>query len=104
VTLLTGYAIPEWIRRPCEADYQPAAAPQRARLRRPRRRCEGTAARAACQDLTVGIIEPPVSILALDERLKFLDNQLEELFAQHPQPEITQSVPGFAPIPRAHHG
>ena len=51
------------------------------------------------QDLTASIItELATNILALDERLKMLDAQIDELFARHPQAAIIQSMPGFGPI------
>ena len=37
-------------------------------------------------------------ILALDQRLKGLDTQMEALFVEHPQAEIIQSMPGFGPF------
>src|SRR4029077_2226682 len=38
------------------------------------------------------------NVLRLDERLKSLDDQIEELFQQHPQAAIIQSMPGFGPF------
>ena len=38
------------------------------------------------------------AILALDERLKALDAQIQQTFAQHPQAAIIQSMPGFGPF------
>jgi transposase len=51
------------------------------------------------QDLTAGIItELANAILALDDRLKALDAQIEVTFAQHPHAVIIQSMPGFGPF------
>jgi transposase len=51
------------------------------------------------QDLTAEIItELATNILTLDERLKTLDAQIDELFARHPQAAIIQSMPGFGPF------
>jgi transposase len=51
------------------------------------------------QDLTASIIaELAGNVLRLDERLKSLDDQIEELFQQHPQAAIIQSMPGFGPF------
>ena len=37
-------------------------------------------------------------VLALDDRLKALDAQIEATFAEHPQAAIIQSMPGFGPF------
>lgn len=51
------------------------------------------------QDLTASIItELANGILALDDRLKALDAQIEATFAEHPQAAIIQSMPGFGPF------
>jgi transposase len=51
------------------------------------------------QDLTASIItELANGILALDDRLKALDAQIEATFAEHPQAAISQSMPGFGPF------
>lgn len=51
------------------------------------------------QHLSAGIIaELAGGILALDERLKALDAQIQETFAEHPQAAIIQSMPGFGPF------
>ena len=48
------------------------------------------------QELTASIIaELASAILTLDERLKALDAQIQETFAEHPQAQIIQSMPGF---------
>lgn len=101
LVLLTGYASPDRIRRIGQtrlADW----------LRnRSVRGCADVAARAVTaakaqsvvlpgQELTASIIaELAGAILALDERLKALDAQIQEAFAEHPQAEIIQSMPGF---------
>jgi hypothetical protein len=51
------------------------------------------------EDLTTTILtELATGILALNERLKTLDEQIEQTFKQHPQATIIQSMPGFAPF------
>jgi transposase len=51
------------------------------------------------QDLTASIItELATAILALDDRLKALDAQIEVTFTEHPQAAIIQSMPGFGPF------
>jgi transposase len=51
------------------------------------------------QELTANIIaELAGGILALDERLKTLDAQIDGTFAEHPQAAIIQSMPGFGPF------
>lgn len=53
----------------------------------------------AGQELTTSIIaELAGAILVLDERLKTLDVQIQELFTEHPQAEIIESMPGFGPF------
>jgi transposase len=104
LVLLTGYASPNRIRRIGQrrlADW----------LRnRNVRGSADVAARAVTaataqtivlpgQELTASIItELASSILALDERLKALDDQIEETLAEHPQAAIIQSMPGFGPF------
>jgi transposase len=104
LVLLTGYASPDRIRRIGQrrlADW----------LRnRNVRGSADVAARAVTaataqtivlpgQELTASIItELASSILALDERLKALDDQIEETLAGHPQAAIIQSMPGFGPF------
>lgn len=104
LVLLTGYASPDRIRR---AGGSRLAAWLRARKVR---NAADVAARAVTaaqaqsirlpgQDLTAGIIsELAGSIVALDKRVKNLDEQIDELFAQHPQAAIIQSMPGFGPF------
>ena len=51
------------------------------------------------QELTASIIaEMAGGILTLDERLKALDAQIEQVFAEHPQSMVIQSMPGFGPF------
>ena len=51
------------------------------------------------QDLTANIItELATDILTLDDRLKALDAQIDETFAEHPQAAIIQSMPGLGPF------
>jgi transposase len=104
LVLLTGYASPQRIRRTGQTRLA-------AWLRQRKvRDAAGVAARAitaahaqmtvlAGQDLAVSIIaELATGILALDERLKSLDNQIAATFDQHPQAAIIQSMPGFGPF------
>src|SRR5687768_624021 len=104
LVLLTGYASPDRIRRIGQTRLA-------AWLRtRHVRGFADVAARAiaaakaqsvvlAGQDLTASIIaELAGNVLRLDERLKSLYDQIEELFQQHPQAAIIQSMPGFGPF------
>jgi transposase len=51
------------------------------------------------QDLATSIIaELATNILALDERLGRLDDQIAATFDQHPQAAVIQSMPGFGPV------
>lgn len=51
------------------------------------------------QDLSAAVIaELASAILTLDERVKTLDGQIQEVFVEHPQAEIIESMPGFGPI------
>lgn len=50
-------------------------------------------------DIAAGIVaELATNVLALDRRLKELDQQIANTFDQHPQAAIIQSMPGFGPI------
>lgn len=104
LVLLTGYASPERIRRIGQS--------RLANWLRNRgvRGSADVAARAIAaakaqsvalpgQELTAQIItELAGGILALDERLKALDAQIQETFAEHPQAAIIESMPGFGPF------
>jgi transposase len=104
LVLLTGYASPDRIRRMGES--------RLASWLRQRnvRGSADVAARALAaaktqtvvlpgQELTTSIItELAGALLALDERLKALDAQIEESFAEHPQAAVIQSMPGFGPF------
>lgn len=51
------------------------------------------------QDLAASVIaELARGILALDERVKALDLQIERTFTEHPQSAIIRSMPGFGPF------
>jgi transposase len=104
LVLLTGYASPDRIRRIGEARLA-------AWLRQRKvRDSAGVAARAitaaraqrtvlAGQVLASSIIaELAENILALDERLSRLDDQIAATFAQHPQATVIESMPGFGPF------
>jgi hypothetical protein len=104
LVLLTGYASPDrlrrvgqtrlagWLRHRKVRDYANIAA----------RAVDAAKAQSITlpgQDLTTTIVaELAASILALDERLKTLDEQIEQTFNQHPQATIIQSMPGFGPF------
>lgn len=104
LVLLSGYATPEAIRRMGEARLS-----RWLRQRRVRNYAD-VAARAvaaaqaqktvlAGQDVTASIIaELAATILAQQERLKRLDQQIQDAFAQHPQAEVIESMPGFGPV------
>jgi transposase len=104
LVLLTGYACPARIRRAGQA--------RLASWLRQRhvRGYAGVAARAIAaaqaqqitlpgQDIAAAIIgELARSLLALDLRVTELDTQIAATFAEHPQAEVIQSMPGFGPI------
>ncbi len=104
LVLLNGYATPEAIRRMGEARLS-----RWLRQRRVRGYAD-VAARAvaaahsqdtvlAGQDVTASIVaELAGSVLAQHERLKLLDQQIRDAFAQHPQAEVIESIPGFGPV------
>lgn len=51
------------------------------------------------QELTATIVsELAGAILALDERVKALDEKIRHEFSRHPQAEIIESMPGFGPF------
>ncbi|MGE5693953.1 MAG: IS110 family transposase [Candidatus Sericytochromatia bacterium] len=105
LVLLTGYSSPERIRRIGESRLTCWL-----RQRKVRGAAGVVAGRAVAaakaqravppgQDLSADIIaELATSILTLDQRLKQLDDQIAELFAQHPKSAIIQSMPGFGPF------
>jgi transposase len=102
--LLTGYACPARLRRIGEA--------RLASWLRQRhvRGYAGIAARAVTaarsqqvtlpgQDIAASIVsELAGNVLALDQRVAELDKQIAAMFAEHPQAEVIQSMPGFGPI------
>jgi len=104
LVLLTGYATPAAIRRMGEARLS-----RWLRQRRVRGYAD-VAARAvaaahsqhtvlAGQDVTASIVaELAGSILSQHERLKLLDQQIQDAFAQHPQAKAIESMPGFGPV------
>jgi transposase len=104
LVLLTGYATPEAIRRMGEARLS-----RWLRQRRVRGYAD-VAARAvaaaqtqltvlAGQDVAASIVaELAGTVLAQHERLKVLDQQIQDAFAQHPHAEVIESMPGFGPV------
>lgn len=51
------------------------------------------------QDIAAGIVADIASrLLALDERIKRLDQQIRQTFRTHPQAAIIESLPGMGPI------
>lgn len=104
LVLLSGYATPDAIRRMGEARLS------RWLRQRGVRGYADVAARAvtaaqtqktvlAGQDVTATIVaELAAAILAQRERLKLLDQQIQDAFAQHPQAEVIESMPGFGPV------
>lgn len=104
LVLLTGYASPDRIRR---AGQSRLTAWLRARKVRNSAAVAAralTAAKAQSitlpgQGMTAAIIsELATRIVALDERVKTLYTQIDDLFAQHPQAASIQSMPGFGPF------
>ncbi|MFF0061747.1 hypothetical protein ACFYRC_09385 [Streptomyces sp. NPDC005279] len=53
----------------------------------------------ADQTAVVGIVAAiATQILALDDRIKRIDQQIREAFRNHPQADIIESLPGMGPI------
>ena len=104
LVLLTAYACPARIRRAGQARLASWLRQRRVRG------YAGVAARAVTaaqaqqitlpgQDIAAGIIaELASNLLALEQRVTELDAQIAAMFAEHPQAEIIQSMPGFGPI------
>jgi transposase len=104
LVLLTGYATPDRIRRIGQTRLTGWLRSRNVRGSADVAARAIAAARAQTivlpgQDLTAGIItELANGILALDDRLKVLDAQIEVTFAEHPHAVIIQSMPGFGPF------
>jgi transposase len=102
--LLTGYTTPDRIRRIGQTRLAGWLRNRRVRGSADVAARAITAAKAQTvvlpgQELTASIItELATAILSLDDRLKALDAQIEDTFAQHPQAAIIQSMPGFGPF------
>lgn len=102
--LLTGYATPDRIRRIGQTRLTSWLRTRHVRGSADVAARATTAAKAQTvvlpgQDLTASIItELATNILALDDRLKALDAQIDTTFAEHPQAAIIQSMPGFGPF------
>ena len=104
LVLLTGYTTPQRIRRIGESRLAGWLRQHKVRDSAGVAARAITAARAQTtvlpgQELSATIIaELATNILTLDERLKGLDAQIAEMFAQHPHAEIIESMPGFGPF------
>ena len=104
LVLLTGYATPDRIRRIGQSRLTGWLRSRNVRGSADVASRAIAAARAQTivlpgQDLTASIItELANSLLALDDRLKALDAQIETTFAEHLQAAIIQSMPGFGPF------
>ncbi len=104
LVLLTGYATPDRIRRIGQTRLTGWLRNRKVRGSADVAARAVAAARAQTvvlpgQDLTASIItELANGILALDDRLKVLDAQIEVTFAAHPHAAIIQSMPGFGPF------
>jgi len=104
LVLLTGYACPARIRRTGQGRLACWLRQRRVRGYASVAARAITAAQAQRitlpgQDIAAGIIaELARNLLALDERVTELDTQIAALFAEHPQAEIIQSMPGFGPV------
>ena len=104
LVLLTGYACPARLRRTGQARLAGWLRQRRVRG------YAGVAARAVAaaqsqrialpgQDIAASIVcELARNVLVLDQRVAELDKQIAALFAEHPQAEVIQSMPGFGPI------
>jgi transposase len=96
LVLLTGYACPArlagWLRQRRVRGYAGVAARAVAAAQSQRITLPG-------QDIAASIVsELARNVLALDQRVAELDKQIAALFAEHPQAEVIQSMPGFGPI------
>lgn len=104
LVLLTGHACPARIRRTGQARLASWLRQRRVRGYASVAARAITAAQAQRitlpgQDIAADIIaELARNLLALDERVTELDTQIAALFAEHPQAEIIQSMPGFGPV------
>ncbi|MDN5745052.1 MAG: IS110 family transposase [Nocardioidaceae bacterium] len=104
LVLLSGYATAEAIRRMGEARLSRWLRQRRVRgyadvATRALAAAQSQHTVLAGQDVTAGIIaELAATILAQQERLKVLDQQIQDAFAQHPQAEVIESMPGFGPV------
>lgn len=104
LVLLTGYQMPEALRRRGRArltawlanrgvrgaDAVAATALEAAQAQQTALPGEDVAAQI--------VADLAVQILALDDRLKRIDRQIRETFRSHPQAEIIESLPGMGPI------
>ncbi|MFI6688456.1 IS110 family transposase [Streptomyces sp. NPDC050485] len=104
LVLLTGYQIPAAIRRRGRARLTAWLA---SRDVRGADTVAATALEAAQaqqtalpgEDIAAQIVaDLAAQILALDDRLKRIDQQIRETFRSHPQAEIIESLPGMGPI------
>ncbi|MFI2346879.1 IS110 family transposase [Streptomyces sp. NPDC019443] len=102
--LLTGYQTPAAIRRRGQARLTAWLAGRK--VRNPEA-VAATALHAAQaqhttlpgQDIAAGIVaDIAMQILALDDRLKHIDQQIRQTFHTHPQADIIESLPGMGPI------
>ena len=104
LVLLTGYASPERLRHVGVTRLAGWLRARRVRGYADLAARAVTAARSQqivlCgQDIAASIIaELATNVLALDQRVNDLDNQIAATFDQHPQAEIIESMPGFGPI------
>lgn len=102
--LLTGYATPEAIRRMGEARLARWLRQRRVRSYADLAARAITAAQSqhtvlAGQDVTANIVaELAGTTLSQHERLKRLDQQIQDVFVLHPQAEVIESMPGFGPV------
>lgn len=104
LVLLTGYACPARIRRTGQARL--ASWLRQRRVRGYARVATRAVTAAQAQQITLPgqdiaadiIAELARNLLALDQRVTELDAQIAAMFAEHPQAEIIQSMPGFGPI------
>lgn len=104
LVLLTGYASPNRIRRIGQTRLTGWLRNRNVRGSADVAARAITAAKAQSvvlpgQELTTSIIaELAGGVLALDDRLKCLDAQIQDSFAEHPQAAIIESMPGFGPF------
>ena len=104
LVLLSGYATPEAIRRMGEARLSRWLRQRRVRgyadvATRAVAAAQTQQTALAGQEVAASIIAELAEVLLTQhDRLKLLDQQIQDAFVQHPQAEVIASIPGFGPV------